>query len=131
MSYTKNYSLPINDSDSERFKDWRESINGAGEDSAMYKIDAALGEKADHSVSLTATLTVAGWSDGAQTIQVEGLLADTNGAISVAQNATDTQRAKARDAVLAVTGQKDGELTVVADGTVPDCDIPVVIILYD
>ena len=60
---------------------------------------------------------------------VEGLGADQNGNISVAQNATIEQRDAARMAMLSVIGQSEGQLTIAADGEMPDVDIPVVVIL--
>lgn len=54
---------------------------------------------------------------------------DTNGIIGVAYNATSEQREIAREAMLTITGQEDGKLIVVADGEMPEFDIPVYIIL--
>lgn len=49
--------------------------------------------------------------------------------IGVAYNATSEQREIAREAMLTITGQEDGKLIVVADGEMPEFDIPVYIIL--
>lgn len=136
MSETTNYKLHLTDSDSERFQDWRNAMNGT-EDSNMIKIDTALGEKADSSDRVYATLLAAAW-EGAdesndppytQTIDVEGLTALQNGNINVAQYATKEEREAAREAMLGVIGQEDGKLTIVADGDMPEIDIPVCIIL--
>ena len=54
---------------------------------------------------------------------------DTNGIIGVAYNATSEHREIAREAMLTITGQEDGKLIVVADGEMPEFDIPVYIIL--
>ena len=64
-----------------------------------------------------------------QTLYVDGLGQSQNGTINVAQNATFEQRKMAREAMLSVTGQADGELIISADGEMPDIDIPVQIIL--
>ena len=129
---TKNYGLYLTNDSSERFSDWREQMNGT-EDSNMIKIDTALGEKANNSVMVTTTLLASAWSGVVapytQELSVEGLLKDTNGIINVAHDATITQREIARAAMLAVSGQEDGKLTVVADGELPESDIPVYIIL--
>ena len=132
MSETEHYKLYVTDDDSEKFKTWREKMNGA-EDSNMQKIDTALSEKAEASVLVTATLSTDAWEcDSApytQTLDVEGLTADQNGNIFLAQNATSDERAAAVVARLSVTGQAEGQLTITADGTKPSMDIPVGIIL--
>ena len=129
---TANYGLYITDDSSERFLEWRTKMNGT-ENSNMVKIDAALGEKANSSVLVSATLLASAWtgidSPFTQDITVTGLTATQNGTISVANNATFEQREMAREAMLSVVGQEDGKLTIAADGEMPDIDIPVYIIL--
>lgn len=129
---TANYGLYITDDSSERFLEWRTKMNGT-ENSNMVKIDAALGEKANSSVLVSATLLASAWtgidSPFTQDITVTGLTATQNGTISVAHNATFEQREMAREAMLSVVGQEDGKLTIAADGEMPDIDIPVHIIL--
>lgn len=129
---TVNYGLYITDDSSERFLEWRTKMNGT-ENSNMVKIDAALGEKANSSVLVSATLLASAWtgidSPFTQDITVTGLTATQNGTISVAHNATFEQREMAREAMLSVVGQEDGKLTIAADGEMPDIDIPVYIIL--
>jgi len=99
----------------------------------MMKIDAALGEKANSSVMVTTALLASAWNGVdapyTQELSVEGLLKDTNGIINVAHDATVTQREVARAAMLGVSGQEDGKLIVIADGELPETDIPVYIIL--
>lgn len=132
MSETVNYKLHLTDDSSEKFLDWRTKMNGT-DNSNMVKIDKALGEKAGHSSYVTATLYASAWSGVdapfTQEITVEGLTEAQNGYISVAQSATPDQREVARMAMLAVSNQGEGTLTVVADGEMPDLDIPVCIIL--
>lgn len=129
---TANYGLYITDDSSERFLEWRTKMNGT-ESSNMVKIDTALGEKANSSVLVSATLLVSAWtgidSPFTQDITVTGLTATQNGIISVAHNATFEQREMAREAMLSVVGQEGGKLTIAADGEMPDIDIPVYIIL--
>lgn len=129
---TANYGLYITDDSSERFLEWRTKMNGT-ENSNMVKIDAALGEKANSSVLVSATLLASAWTGidlpFTQDITVTGLTATQNGTISVAHNATFEQREMAREAMLSVVGQEDGKLTIAADGEMPDIDIPVYIIL--
>lgn len=129
---TTNYGLHLTNDSSERFSDWRERMNGT-DDSNMVKIDTALSQKADNSVMVTATLLASAWTGVdapyTQELSVEGLLENTNGIINVAHNATITERDVAREAMLAVSGQENGKLTIVADGEMPEVDIPVYIIL--
>ena len=132
MSETTNYGLYIESGNTARFADWREKMNGEN-DSNMIKIDAALSEKANNSVIVTTTLLASAWAGidapYTQELSVDGLLKDTNGIIDVAHDATAEQREIAREAMLAVVGQEDGKLTIVADGEMPEFDIPVYIIL--
>ena len=129
---TKNYGLHLTNDSSEKFLDWRERMNGTS-DSNMMKIDAALGEKANNSVIVTTTLLASAWvgvdAPYTQELAVDGLLKDTNGIIDVAHDATAEQREIAREAKLAITGQEDGKLIIIADGEMPEFDIPVYIIL--
>lgn len=78
------------------------------------------------------TLFASGWNDEkSQTLLVDGLGANQNGSISVGSTATVTQREAARNAVLCITAQVDGALTITADGDVPNIDIPVLLILFE
>ncbi len=133
MSETTNYGLHLTDNSSERFQDWREKMNGTN-GSNMIKIDVALGEKANKSVAITTTLMASAWAGieapFTQELSITGLAAEQNGEISIAHNATPLQRDIARSALLAVTGQSEGKLMIVADGELPEQDIPVSIILF-
>lgn len=132
MSETTNYGLYLTDDSSEKFLSWREKMNGTS-DSNMMKIDAALGEKAKASTIVQAVLTASSWTGDqapyTQELSVDGMLADTNGVIDVSHDATSEQRECARAAMLAITGQDNGTLTIAADGEKPERDIPVCIIL--
>lgn len=134
MSETANYGLHLSDDSSEAFLDWRTKMNGTSPDSNMQKIDKALGEKADSSVAVSATLLASAWvgvdSPFTQELAVEGLTEMQNGTISVAHSATAEQRDIARCAMLAVIGQSAGKLIIAADGELPEQDIPVSIILF-
>lgn len=129
---TKNYGLYLTDDSSTRFLDWRNKINGPT-DSNMIKIDNALGEKANSSVSIGATLTASGWTGSTapytQEITVDKLGADQNGSIGLAQSATAAQNEAAIQAMLRVSGQSKSKLVIAANGTKPTVDIPVTITL--
>ncbi len=76
------------------------------------------------------TLTASGWSATApysQVLSVSGLTATSNGNVAIAQTATVAQRKTAREALMSVTAQEDGKLTITADGKKPETDIPVLV----
>lgn len=89
----------------------------------------ALAEKCDASNAVTATLTAAGWASGQQTLTIAGLGATQNGVIGLSQNITDEQLSAASEAEMYICGQAAGSVTIAANGAVPTCDIPVVVIL--
>lgn len=132
MSETKNIGLHLTDSDQERFIDWRREMSGP-DNSNMTKIDDAFGKKADKSVPVEGVLTADGWTGESapfrQILAVEGLTSAHNGSISVAQTATPQQFSAATEALIVVESQRDGELTVAANGDKPGVDIPVITIL--
>jgi hypothetical protein len=96
-------------------------------------INDELQEYAPRSSYVAATLAAASWTGDAapytQTITVDGLTAEQNGTIFIDYGATADEREAARNALLAVSGQAAGELTIAADGDKPDIDIPVRIVL--
>ncbi len=78
----------------------------------------------------TATLTASGWSASApytQVLNLNEVAADSNGDISVAQSANASQRRAARRALMSLTAQETGKLTITADGEKPGTDIPVMV----
>lgn len=132
MSETENYHLILTESDQTKFQEWRNALNG-NSNSNMQIIDAVLGGKADSSIFISGSLLAGLWAGSVapftQEIQIEGLTSEQNGYISIAHNATITERQAAREAMLSVSGQGDGKLTIIADGELPEIDIPVYIIL--
>lgn len=89
---------------------------------------------AEKSVAVEKVLSKTGWEGQdvpyTQTIQIDELKEDQNGIISVSQKATSEQKDAARDAMLTVTAQAAGSLTISCDGIKPDTvDIPVCVIL--
>lgn len=82
-------------------------------------------------VQVDAVLTAAGWSGDAapyaQTVAVAGLAPGAIGGIGLAQGATAEQRTAAWSAMLSVTGQTAGSVTVTADGERPAVDLPAVV----
>ena len=89
----------------------------------------ALAEKCDASNAVTATLTAAGWASGQQTLAISGLGATQNGVIGLSQSITDEQLSAASEAEIVYLWSSSGSVTIAANGSVPTCDIPVVVIL--
>ena len=81
----------------------------------------------------TATLTSAGWVGSSapytQEIAATGLLASSNGIINLAQSATQAGRNAAVLARLNPTSQRDGYITITADGTKPTVDISIAVLI--
>lgn len=132
MSETKNCKLYTTDDGSEYFIDWRRKMNGT-KDSNMTRIDDAMGQKAERSTVVSATLLASAWSGASapftQQVSVRGLTANHNGFVFVAQSATANERVQERNARFSVTGQGNGTLTISADGVLPTSDIPLSVIL--
>ena len=101
--------------------------DGAGGVSAAVKGT----DYAGPSVSVSATLTAAGWDADAktQTVSVAGVTATANGSLRIAQSATDDQFTAWGAAQPRVTAQADGSITVKLAGTVPTIDIPVEVLI--
>lgn len=73
-----------------------------------------------------ATLLASNWSDdGTQAIAIEGLTSQQNGSIGVSVDATDEEHRAAEIALLRVSAQGEGSLTVKICGILPTVDIPV------
>lgn len=101
--------------------------NGAGSVSTAVKGT----DYAAPSVGVTATLRASSWDANAktQTVSVSGVTASSNGALRIAQSATDEQFTAWGAAQPRVTAQAAGTLTVKATGTVPTIDIPVEVLI--
>lgn len=89
----------------------------------------ALAGKCDASVFIDTVLTASGWSDGQQVLSISGLGAEQNGVIGISQSISDDQFTAAAKAGLYICAQSAGSITIAANGTVPECDIPVTVIL--
>lgn len=132
MAETENYYLYLTDSASEKFIEWREKMNGT-KDSNMIKIDRALHSKADSSTSFFSVLSSSAWEGNeapfTQEIDVPGLGSEQNGSISIRKGATKSQISAVISAELSVDEQRENTLVISAYGKLPECDIPVEIIL--
>lgn len=89
----------------------------------------ALSGKADKDETVNITLDATKWTNGVQTVAVSGLGADSNASISLPYTATTAQYNAASVAAIEVTAQADEALTFACSGTVPDIDIPIVVVI--
>ncbi len=98
---------------------------------AVYSATSVLAVKASY---VNATLSASLWSGSSAPytydLSVPGLKAAQVAELQIANGSTFAQRSAARDAMIDVSGQFDGAITLVADGDKPSIDIPVTIILF-
>lgn len=76
---------------------------------------------------ISVVLSANSWTDNSQTISVSGISKNSCGSVAPAQNITAEQMSALCDAMLHVTGQSDGAITVTAFQEVPTVDIPIVV----
>lgn len=127
-SYIKN--KPFDDTIPNSYFDFMEEISNENSGATTYKIKSDYLPAFDtESVSITVTLSANMWASSQQVLSVNGVTAESNGFVGVAQNITDAQMVAAKLAELHVCGQGDGTITVAAFGDTPNCDIPITIIL--
>lgn len=81
------------------------------------------------SSAISVTLSASSWNAGSYTVTNSAITATCNGYIGLSSSATATQREACRDAMITITAQSAGSLTLTADGTVPTVDVPIDIIL--
>lgn len=78
------------------------------------------------------TLTVAGWGSNIQyVVPVDGLTADQNGIVGLAQDVSQAEREAAASADMYVSGQAAGNFTITRSGDKPTRDIPITLILFE
>lgn len=95
------------------------------------KLDNMPGIEGKVSRSVNATLTVAGWENNRQVVNVDGLTVTQNGVVGLSQDISTAEREAVASAELYVCGQADGSFTVAYGGDKPTYDIPITIILLD
>lgn len=106
-------------------------------DDTGFYIDALVGEDEERirinerSRTISAVLTADGWSGQIQAVPVQGLSEAANGVIGLANDITPLQRDKAISAGLQVVSQVTGAIVISAADEAPDCDIPIIISIYD
>lgn len=81
--------------------------------------------------AVDAVLTVAGWVNNEQVVNIVGLTANQNGVAGLAQSVSALELEAAGNASMYVCGQTDGSITIALGGDKPTCDIPITIILLN
>lgn len=95
------------------------------------KVENLPGISGEISRSVNATLTVAGWENNRQIVEIEGLTANQNGVVGLSQDISTAERETVASAELYICGQADGSFTVAYGGDKPTYDIPITLILLD
>lgn len=81
------------------------------------------------SIIINAILLADSWTNKEQTVSINGIASASNGIVGIAQNITSVQYEAARTAMMHIISQSTNSVTIRADGEVPSCDIPIVIIV--
>ena len=81
------------------------------------------------SIIINAILLADSWINKEQTVSINGIASTSNGIVGIAQNITSEQYEVARTAMMHIISQSTNTVTIRADGEVPSCDIPIVIIV--
>lgn len=95
------------------------------------RVENLPGISGEISRSVNATLTVAGWENNRQIVEIEGLTANQNGVVGLSQDISTAERETVASAELYICGQADGSFTVAYGGDKPTYDIPITLILLD
>ena len=95
------------------------------------KVDNLPGISGEISRSVDVTLTVAGWENNRQIVEIGGLTANQNGVVGLSQDISTAERETVASAELYICGQADGSFTVAYGGDKPTYDIPITLILLD
>lgn len=91
---------------------------------------AAAGLAGSRAVSVT--LTASGWNNKRQTVNIDGIDAETNGIAIVAPNASESAKSAAEAAGLKadMASQTTEALTIICTRDVPTVDIPITVVLF-
>lgn len=100
-------------------------------DALSEKVDNLPGISGKISRAINTALTVAGWQNNQQVVNISGLTASQNGIVGLSQDTSTAEREAVASAELYICGQTDGSFTVAYDGDKPTYDIPITVILLD
>ena len=103
--------------------------NDGNGDKALF--DDGTYKEINKSIQVLATLSASAWSGETQTLSIPEIKVASNGIVGLSVTCTKEQRKQARSACLSIIEQRDGTMTIVADGTVPTVDIPLSITILE
>ena len=103
--------------------------NDGNGDKALF--DDGTYKEINKSIQVLATLSASAWSGETQTISVPDVKITSNGIVGLSITCTKEQRKQARSACLSIIEQRDGTITIVADGVVPTVNIPLSITILE
>lgn len=83
----------------------------------------------DRDIQYLFTLPASGWSNGSQSVTIQGITANSIGVFGYPNNLTDAQFEAISAAAIRVTAQAANSITVKAAGTEPTIDIPCAIVV--
>lgn len=81
------------------------------------------------SIIINAILLANSWINKEQSVNINGIADTSNGIVGIAQNITSMQYDSARAAMMHIINQSNQSIVIRADGEVPSCDIPIVIMI--
>lgn len=79
---------------------------------------------------IKSTLSASAWTGNQQTLTLDGITPSQNGIAGIDVGISEDQLTAAANSKLYVSGQGNNSLTISALGTIPNCDIPIVILLF-
>lgn len=83
------------------------------------------------SEEIETTLLSSGWQDKKQILTVNSIISkDQNGIVGLSQTITADQYEAAATAEMCIVDQKENSITIACNGSVPQVDIPIIIILF-
>ena len=103
--------------------------NDGNGDKALF--DDGTYKEINKSIQVLATLSASAWSGETQTLSVPDVKITSNGIVGLSITCTKEQRKQARSACLSIIEQRDGTITIVADGVIPTVDIPLSITILE
>ena len=79
---------------------------------------------------INATLKAGQWDGGDQTLSIQEVTSESNGVMGISQEVSEDALDAIAEAMLYISAQGEGSVTVTAYGDEPKVDIPVVLLLF-